>query len=77
MRLWHYHADPAVLPLRDRWRCFALIDGRVVEYTHATIEPGPIAGAVYLGTGLHVRSERWQPQESLGIDLTGPANGSR
>lgn len=56
MRPWHYYFDPAVasIPL-PRYRCFALIDGAVREYTQASICPVSNAGE-YLGMGLHIRS---------------------
>jgi hypothetical protein len=55
MRPWHYHYSPEAAAVLPRYRCWALIDGVLREYTQASIVPLSGAGE-YLGVGLHVRS---------------------
>ena len=50
MRPWHYHYSPEVAAILPRYRCWALIDGVLREYTQASIVPLSGAG-VYLGWG--------------------------
>lgn len=52
---WHYHYSPEAAAVLPRYRCWALIDGVLREYTQASIVPLSGAGE-YLGVGLHVRS---------------------
>jgi hypothetical protein len=57
LRPWHYYYSPAAAAaaVRPRYRCWALIDGVLREYTQASIVRLSGAGE-YLGVGLHVRS---------------------
>lgn len=55
LRSWHYHYSPEAAAALPRYRCWALIDGVLREYTQASIVPLSGAG-VYLGVGLHMRS---------------------
>ena len=55
LRSWHYHYSPEAAAALPRYRCWALIDGVLREYTQASIVPLSGAGE-YLGVGLHVRS---------------------
>ena len=55
LRPWHYYYSPEAAAVLPRYRCWALIDGVLREYTQASIVPLSGAGE-YLGVGLHVRS---------------------
>jgi hypothetical protein len=60
LRPWHYHYSPEAAAVLPRYRCWALIDGVLREYTQASIVPLSGAGTAQAAV-IYAGDPHWRP----------------